>query len=208
MRYRCASIQKANYQSMVRIHATCNSPLLAQPEAMGWSNYNGKRVPLLMSVSPILVLFFLLFPLCRGEACLLVTPKYGYFCNLFPFVPVIGISLYFSSATAILRSLFAQSSHLSSGLPRFLEPSCFFVADIFGNLLSFILTMCPAHFIRLLTILPPIQTLVPTSFLAGLSFSVSELPLLRLFSLSSCSHILVFYVDRVRTELTSPSHMI
>ena len=63
-------------------------------------------------------------------------------------------SLHFSSSSAFLRSLFTQSSHLSCGLPRFLEPSCFFVSALFGSLSSFIRTMCPAHFIRLLTILP------------------------------------------------------
>ena len=32
-----------------------------------------------------------LVPLCRGEAGLLVTPKYGYFCNLFPLVSVVSL---------------------------------------------------------------------------------------------------------------------
>ena len=50
-----------------------------------------------------------------------------------------------------------QSSHLSCGLPRFLQPSCFFVSDLFGNVSSFILIMCPAHFIRLLTTWPTIS---------------------------------------------------
>ena len=116
---------------------------------------------------------------------------------------LLALSLHFSSSSAFLRSLFTQSSHLSCDLPRFLKPSCFFVSDLFGNLLSFILTMCPAHFIRFL---PTMQALVPTP-LADLSFSVSPLSLLRLFSLSCCSHILVVYVDAVRTELTSTSHM-
>ena len=31
------------------------------------------------------------FPLCRGEADLLVTAKYGYFRNLLPLVPVVGL---------------------------------------------------------------------------------------------------------------------
>ena len=57
---------------------------------------------------------------------------------------LLAFSLYFSSASAFLRSLFTQSSHLSGGLPRFLQPSCFFVSDLFGNLSSFILTLCPA----------------------------------------------------------------
>ena len=76
---------------------------------------------------------------------------------------LLAFSLHFSSSSAFLRSLFTQSSHLSCGLPRFLQPSCFIVSDLFGNFSSFILTMCPAHFIRLLTILPTMQALVPTS---------------------------------------------
>ena len=36
-------------------------------------------------------LFFLWFPLCRGEAGLFVTPMYGYFCNSFPLVPVVSL---------------------------------------------------------------------------------------------------------------------
>ena len=103
-----------------------------------------------------------------GEAGLglLVTPKYSYFRNLFPLVPVVGLYLHFPSLSAFLRSLFTQSSHLNCGLPRFLEPSCFFVSDLFGNSSYFTLTMCPAHFIRLLTILPTIglQALVPINF--------------------------------------------
>ena len=31
------------------------------------------------------------FPLCRGEAGLLVTPMYGYVCVSFPLVPVVGL---------------------------------------------------------------------------------------------------------------------
>ena len=76
---------------------------------------------------------------------------------------LLAFSLHFSSSSVFLRSLFTQSSHLSCGLPRFLQPSCFIVSDLFGNFSSFILTMCPAHFIRLLTILPTMQALVPTS---------------------------------------------
>ena len=48
--------------------------------------------------------------------------------------------------------------------------------------------------------LPTIKALV---LLAGLSFSVSALSFLRLFFLSSCSHILVVYVDADRKELTT-----
>ena len=67
-------------------------------------------------------------------------------------VPLLAFSLHISSSSAFSLSFFKQSSHLSCGLPRFLQPSCFFVSDLFGTLLSFILTMCPANFIRLLTI--------------------------------------------------------
>ena len=119
---------------------------------------------------------------------------------------LLAFSLHFSSSSAFLRSLFTQSSHLSCCLPRFLEPSCCFVLALFGSLSSFIRTMCPSHFFRLLlTILPTILELYFQLLLAGLSFSVSPLSLLRLFSLSSCSHILVVYVDAVRIELTSPT---
>ena len=58
---------------------------------------------------------------------------------------LMAFSLHFSSFSASLRSLFKQSSHLSCGLPRFLQLSCFFVSDIFGNLSSFILIMYPDH---------------------------------------------------------------
>ena len=76
---------------------------------------------------------------------------------------LLAFSLHFSSSSAFLRSLLTQSSHLSCGLPRFLQPSCVFVLDIFGHLSSFILTMYPAHFIPLLAILPTMQSLVQTS---------------------------------------------
>ena len=65
------------------------------------------------------MLFFLLFPLCRGEAGLLVTAKYGYFRDLLPSVPVVGIFSPLSSSSAFLRYLFTQCSHLNCGLPRF-----------------------------------------------------------------------------------------
>ena len=45
------------------------------------------------------MLFFLWFPLFRGEADLLVTAKYGYFRNLLPLVSVVGL---FSPFIALL----------------------------------------------------------------------------------------------------------
>ena len=106
----------------------------------------------------LIILFFLLFLLCRGEADLTAT-----FVICFHLSLLLAFSLHCSSSSAFLRSLFTQSAHLSCGLPRFLEPSCLFVLALFGSLSSFIHTMCPAHFIRLLTIMPTIQALVPTS---------------------------------------------
>ena len=50
---------------------------------------------------------------------------YGYFCHLLhlPFWSLLlAFSLHFYSSSAFLRFLFTQSSHLSCGLPRFLQP--------------------------------------------------------------------------------------
>ena len=108
-------------------------------------------------------LYFLCFRLFRDEAYLFVTPLNGYFCDFFHWSLLLAFSLHFSSSSAFLKSLVIQSFHSSCDLLRYLQPSCFFVSDIFGNLSCFILPMCPAHLIRLLTILPNIQALVPTS---------------------------------------------
>ena len=42
------------------------------------------------AVERSLFLFFLWFPLCRGEAGLFATTMYGYFCDSFPLVPGVG----------------------------------------------------------------------------------------------------------------------
>ena len=45
-------IQRAHYQSMVWMQATCNIPLLPpQPETMGWSKGNGTLVPTVMTLA-------------------------------------------------------------------------------------------------------------------------------------------------------------
>ena len=65
---------------------------------------------------------------------------------------LLGFSLHFSSSSAFHRFLFRQSSHL----PRFLQPHSesllmfLCLRTFFSNLACFILSMCPAHFIRLL----------------------------------------------------------
>ena len=76
---------------------------------------------------------------------------------------LLAFSLHLSSSSAFLKSLHT------------VLPSCFLVSDLFGNLSSFILTMCPAHFIRLLTILPTKQALVPTSSLRSFILRLSTL---------------------------------
>ena len=108
-------------------------------------------------------LFFLWFSLFVGVT-LVYLPLHctATFVITFRWPLLLAFSLH-SSSSAFLRSLFTQSFRLSCGLPRFLKPYCFFISDLFGNLSSFILNMCPAHFIRLLTILPTIQALVPIS---------------------------------------------
>ena len=66
---------------------------------------------------------------------------------------------------ASLRSVFRQSSNLSCVLCRFFNLLVSLSQDIFGtrDISSLILTMCSAHFIRLLTILPTMPASVPTS---------------------------------------------
>ena len=93
-------------------------------------------------------LFFIWFPFCRREAGLVVTPLYGYFCNFPPLVPVV-VGLF----SALVFLLCLSQSDLSSFIP----------------------TMCPAHFIRILTSLPTIPALVPTSSLRSSILLLSAL---------------------------------
>ena len=102
---------------------------------------------------------------------------------------LLAFSLHFSSSSAFLSSLLTQSYYLSCGLPRFLQPSCFIVSDLFGNCSSFILTTCPAHFTRLFCQL--CKLLVPTSsrrsFILRLStHRTPAILLIQLFS-NTCS---------------------
>ena len=119
------------------------------------------------------LLFFLWFP-CVGVRLVYWSPRStATFVICFHWYLLLAFSLHFSSSSAFLRSLFTQSSHLNCGLPRFLKPSCFFVSDLFGNWSSFILTMCPAHLIWLLTILPTMQPLLVT-YLKGVTWQPKE----------------------------------
>ena len=63
-----------------------------------------------------------------------------------------AFSLNFSSPSAFRRSIFTQSPYLNCRLPCLMKLSCFFVSDLLGNLSSFVLTTCPAHFIWLVTL--------------------------------------------------------
>ena len=109
-------------------------------------------------------------------------PHSRYFRNLLPLVSVVGL---FSPLFFLL--CLSQIS-LSCGLPRFLKTSCFVVSDLFGKLSCFILTMCPAHLIRLLTILPTIQAIVPTYSLRSFILLLSTLFTLAILLIQLFSH--------------------
>ena len=96
------------------------------------------------------VLFFLCFPVVRV----------GLVTHHFAVLIFLHHSLHLSSSSTFPRSLFRQSSHLSESLTHFFHPHCFFDSDLFGNLSSFILSMCPVFFVPLLTILPTTQASV------------------------------------------------
>ena len=103
-------------------------------------------------------LFFLYFPFVW------VMPVIRHFCTatfcyFFSSPPPPGVSftrplVFFVSLHAILPSQMRSSS--------FVQPPCFVVSDLFGDLSSFILTMCPVQFIRLSTIFQTIPALIPT----------------------------------------------
>ena len=59
---------------------------------------------------------------------------------------LLAFSLDFPSSSAFPISLFRQSSHLTYGHPHFLQPPCFFVSDLFGNLSSLILHYMSGQF--------------------------------------------------------------
>ena len=98
-----------------------------------------------------------------------------------PSLRVVAFSVHFAPSFAFLMFLFRLSPHLSCGLPLYRQHPCLFVSDIFANLSSFILTMCPTHFIRFLSSLPNMQALVQTSSVSP-AFSFSPLSLHLLFS--------------------------
>ena len=100
--------------------------------------------------------------------------------------------LHFSFPRASIISLFRQSSHLSCGFPRFLQPACFFVSELVDTHSSFILTMGPSHIIRLLTSSSTTQAFISTfyllkSFIILLStLFTPAIPLIQLF-LHACN---------------------
>ena len=68
-----------------------HQPLEAIPNniimPLAWTSLEQQRI--LKDSTRLLELVLPLVSLCRGEADLLVTAKYGYFCNLLPLVPVV-----------------------------------------------------------------------------------------------------------------------
>ena len=69
-------------------------------------------------------------PFCRGEAGHSSLRCTATFVILFPLLPVVGLFSSHLLASAFLRSIFIQSSHLSCRLPRFLQPPRFFLSDL------------------------------------------------------------------------------
>ena len=77
-----------------------------------------------------------LVPLCRGEAGLLVTPKYGYFRNLLPLVSVVDLSLHLSSFSAFLACIHLICENNSTqSRPQHMDDaeSPIFIYELFEN---------------------------------------------------------------------------
>ena len=105
-----------------------------------------------------------------------VNQLYGYFYYYFPLLPVVGLSRQLSSSYVFIIPHFKQFSPLSCGVPRFLELSCFFVSDLFGNISYFILTTMSSPFHAAFNCSANYTSLVRTSSLIiGISFSFSPL---------------------------------
>ena len=107
---------------------------------------------------------------------------------------VTSLMFLLSSASAFLlpRSfleLFTQSSHLSCGLPRFLEPPRFFIRDIFDYLSSFP-TPNPSH---PSLILPTVQALLSTSSIRTF--------ILLIFSLSSPCPVVLTSLHIIKAKI-------
>ena len=92
--------------------------------------------------------------LCKKNPCC---------CFLSTFLPPLTFSFLSSHNPPVLAVVFL-----------FLQHSCFFVSDLFGNLSSFILTMCQT-LTRFLTILPTVQASDPTSPLRSFILRLSTL---------------------------------
>ena len=106
------------------------------------------------------ILFFVWFP------CVGVRLVYGSLRSTATFVSVsIGPCCWPFLSTFLPPLPFSDlSSHSPPILAVVFLVFCILVSDFFGKLSSFILTMCQAHFIRLLTILPTIQASFSSNF--------------------------------------------
>ena len=91
------------------------------------------------------------FPFVRGEMLPANFSSPHLLASLFhpPLSPVLFFQ--FTSSLAFFTSLLTQSSHISFGLPRLLQPCSRNSATLFGCLSSAILSTCPAHCNMLLT---------------------------------------------------------
>ena len=80
----------------------------------------------------------------RGEGrsySFFILYKYGFYVNC--------IDIYIMTLTLFTYLFILATSHHSCGLHRFQQSPCFFVSYNFGNMSTFILTMNPAHLIRI-----------------------------------------------------------
>ena len=153
------------------------------------------------------IAFSLLFPFCMCDDCQLslgftANSVYSIHCSL-----LMAFSLHFSSSHCFLRHLFTQSSHLTCGLARFLQPSCFFCLRYFrySPVFHSYHVSSPFH-----PVLPTKQPLVPTSSRRYFIIILCTLFTLDMIGLriQVFTHILrIVCAVAVRTGLKSPSQM-
>ena len=161
--YICGSKEK--YRQLRDMHAlqTHMDELRAVCDNAGLDTINTETTHVILPYDVLIGLvsrlLFLLFPFCTGEAghsSVRCTATFVYVHRSM----LLAFPLQFSCSSAFDTSIFRQSFHLSCAISRSLQPPWLFVSDLCGNLSAFILTMCPAHFNRLLTILPTTQAFV------------------------------------------------
>ena len=102
------------------------------------------------AVKLYITVLFLLFAFCGGDDGQLSLRCMATFnCYIFPLLPVVCLLSLLFNSSFVSALLFTQSSHLSPGLLRFLQPPCFFVSETFS-------------IISCLSFLPRVQPILPT----------------------------------------------